>query len=224
MQALKTGAVVFSCLGARSADGAWLNRRAVIWCRRQQHRGRRCSHKPLGRVGGASAAITIAASSHLSAGKGMSRSADLRLGRYSERGRIYLLTATVQGRKPVFAEFAMGRLLVAELRSAHEDQLVESLAWVIMPDHFHWLVALENVAVGQLMRRVKGRSARRINQRAKLSRSLWQDGYHDRALTREQDLLAIARYVVANPLRAGLVSRLGDYPLWDAVWLESDRG
>jgi hypothetical protein len=29
----------------------------------------------------------------------------------------------------------------------------------------------------------------------------------------------VARYIVANPLRAGLVEHLGDYPLWDAVWL-----
>ncbi|HXR00866.1 MAG TPA: transposase, partial [Pseudomonas sp.] len=32
-------------------------------------------------------------------------------------------------------------------------------------------------------------------------------------------LLKMARYVVANPLRVGLVSKLGDYSLWDAVWL-----
>jgi hypothetical protein len=29
----------------------------------------------------------------------------------------------------------------------------------------------------------------------------------------------LARYIVANPLRAGLVEHLGDYPHWDAVWL-----
>jgi hypothetical protein len=29
----------------------------------------------------------------------------------------------------------------------------------------------------------------------------------------------MARYVVANPLRAGLVQKLGDYPLWDAIWV-----
>jgi len=29
----------------------------------------------------------------------------------------------------------------------------------------------------------------------------------------------MARYIVANPLRAGLVERIGDYPLWDATWL-----
>jgi putative transposase len=32
-------------------------------------------------------------------------------------------------------------------------------------------------------------------------------------------MTSIARYIVANPLRAGLVERLGDYPHWDAVWL-----
>jgi hypothetical protein len=29
----------------------------------------------------------------------------------------------------------------------------------------------------------------------------------------------MARYIIANPLRAGLVDRIGDYPLWDAMWL-----
>ena len=48
---------------------------------------------------------------------------------------------------------------------------------------------------------------------------LWQRGYHDRALRRDEDLKAAARYIVMNPLRAGLVKRPGDYPLWDAVWL-----
>lgn len=48
---------------------------------------------------------------------------------------------------------------------------------------------------------------------------VWQRGFHDRALRQEEDLIATARYVVANPLRAGLVDRIGDYPWWDAVWL-----
>ncbi len=49
--------------------------------------------------------------------------------------------------------------------------------------------------------------------------ALWQKGFHDRALRREEDLVTVARYVVANPLRAGLVEKLGDYPLWDAIWV-----
>ncbi len=30
----------------------------------------------------------------------------------------------------------------------------------------------------------------------------------------------MARYIVANPLRATWVERMGDCPLWDAVWLD----
>lgn len=149
----------------------------------------------------------------------MPRSDQLRVGRFSEPERMYLLTSTVHERQPVFADVALGRLLVAELRSAQDDALVESLAWVVMPDHLHWLLALKRGSVSELMRRVKGRSARRINSALKCRGRVWQGGYHDRALRREEDILSVARYIVANPLRAGLVARVGDYPLWDAVWV-----
>ncbi|MGG2399072.1 REP-associated tyrosine transposase [Pseudomonas sp. SH1-B] len=143
----------------------------------------------------------------------------LRRGRFSEPGHAYLLTAVLNEREVLFEEFALGRLLVAELRNAHETGLVNSLAWVVMPDHLHWLVQLESTTLNELMRRVKGRSARQINQRSSRTGPLWQHGFHDRALRQEEDLRAVARYVIANPVRAGLVKRVADYPLWDAVWL-----
>jgi len=55
--------------------------------------------------------------------------------------------------------------------------------------------------------------------RGKEGHSVWQDGFHDHALRREEDLKEVARYIIANPVRAGLVTRVGDYPLWDACWL-----
>lgn len=149
----------------------------------------------------------------------MPRSCQLRTGRVSEPARVYLLTATVEGRETVFADFFLARLLVAELRSVHEDGLVDSLAWTVMPDHFHWLLTLNNCSLSTVMRRVKGRSARRIHAALGRQGKLWQYGFHDRALRREDDVLPTARYIVANPIRAGLVSRVGDYPHWDARWL-----
>ncbi|PKM03027.1 MAG: transposase [Gammaproteobacteria bacterium HGW-Gammaproteobacteria-5] len=143
----------------------------------------------------------------------------LRRGRYSETSRVYLLTAVLHGREALLKDFTLGRLLVAELRDAYEVGLVHSLAWVVMPDHLHWLVQLESTTLNELMRRIKGRSARRINQRLSRAGPLWQHGFHDRALRQEEDLRAVARYVIANPVRAGLVKRVADYPLWDAIWL-----
>lgn len=143
----------------------------------------------------------------------------LRRGRYSEPGRLYLLTTTLLQRRPLFYDFALARLLVAELRAAHEQHQVASLAWVVMPDHLHWLVQLQTGSLDDLMRPIKSNSARQINQRLGTQGPIWQPGYHDRALRQDEDLQSAARYIVANPLRAGLVKRIGDYPLWDAVWL-----
>ncbi len=69
------------------------------------------------------------------------------------------------------------------------------------------------------MQKTKSLSTKAVNQATGRNVCLWQRGFHDRALRREEDLVKLARYVVANPLRAGLVEKLGDYPLWDAIWV-----
>ena len=144
----------------------------------------------------------------------------LRQGRYSTPGQIYLVTSVTQDRQPVFSTVQLGRLVVAELKRAQEQGLAQSLAWVLMPDHLHWLVQLENGTLPGLMQQVKARSSNAINKARKSNGRLWQVSYHDKAIRREQDLLPLARYIIANPLRAKLVQSIGDYPLWDAVWLK----
>ena len=144
----------------------------------------------------------------------MPRSDQLRVGRFSEPERIYLLTSTVHKRQPIFTDVALGRLLVAELRSAQDDALVESLAWVVMPDHLHWLLVLKRGSVSELMRRVKGRSARRINSTLKGHGKVWQDGYHDRALRREEDILSVP--AISLPIPCG--------PGWSRGWAITHSG
>ncbi len=146
-------------------------------------------------------------------------SGNLRTGRFSEPGRAYLLTTATFAREPLFRDARLGRLLVHELRAAHDAGWATSLAWVAMPDHLHWLVMLEHSPLDAPMRRVKTNSARAINRHLGRAGKCWQPGNHDRALRQEDDLAAMARHIVANPLRAGLVRRVGDYPLWDAAWL-----
>jgi putative transposase len=143
----------------------------------------------------------------------------LRTGRQSESGRIYLLTAVTHGRQQFFKDWGMGRLVVHEFRRAQESGNATSIAWVVMPDHFHWLVELHNGDLPKLMQTTKSRSARAMNKERGCHETLWQKGYFDRALRREEDLKAAARYIIANPLRAGLVTSVRDYSLWDAIWL-----
>ncbi|WP_416364075.1 REP-associated tyrosine transposase [Pseudomonas sp. NFX183] len=143
----------------------------------------------------------------------------LRIGRYSESNRIYLLTTNTLDRAPIFKDFKLGRLVVQQFRIAQNQGLATSLAWVVMPDHFHWLISLEKGSLCDLMRQVKSKSTRVVNAVAGRQGRLWQPGFHDHAVRREESLEGIARYIVATPLRAGLVKKFGDYPLWDAIWI-----
>ncbi len=89
-----------------------------------------------------------------------------------------------------------------------------------MPDHWHGLVQLGMQGdLSGAMHRAKGRSARCWGREAGTSGGLWQPGFHDRAVRRQQDVRRAARYIVANPLRAGLVTDVLQYPFWDAVWM-----
>ena len=145
---------------------------------------------------------------------------DLRKGRFSEPGRIYLVTAVTRARRALFDELQPARALINELRTCDATGRTHTLAFVIMPDHFHWLVQLEAAELSAVMQRVKSRTAIRLNRLADTAgRPVWQHGFHDHALRREEDLRATARYVIANPVRAGLVASVGAYPHWDAAWL-----
>jgi REP element-mobilizing transposase RayT len=139
---------------------------------------------------------------------------NLRRGRFSQAGQIYLLTLVTVARSPTFADFSAARRAIRAMHEPSVVAAVDTLAFVVMPDHVHWLVQLKNVfSLGEVVRRFKARVS------LALGFPVWQRGFHDHALRRDEDVVATARYVVANPVRAGLVRRLGDYAHWDAVWL-----
>lgn len=146
---------------------------------------------------------------------------DLRKGRFSWPGHVYCVATVTAGRARLFSDIRCGRLVVGEMRRLHDDSLLQSIAWVLMPDHLHWLFQLGDVAdLSSAMKLFKARSARTLNQYLHRTGSILQKSYYDHALRRDEDLRTLARYIVANPLRAGLVSNVGEYSLWDTAWLE----
>lgn len=146
--------------------------------------------------------------------------AALRRGRVSVPGQIYNVTVATLGRAPLFMTFPVAATAARCFADRALLQDAEMLAWVLMPDHAHWLVQLgERTDLSALVSRLKSASARHANRRLGRVGALWESAYHDRALRREEDVVAVARYIVANPVRAGLVRSVGEYSFWDARWL-----
>lgn len=147
--------------------------------------------------------------------------AALRRYRVSLPAHLYHVTTATRARRPVFAEWSAARAAIRAMHQANVLRDSRLLAWTLMPDHLHALVELGSLdSVGALARRVKSASAHAVNRLTGISGALWQAAYHEHLLRADESALAVARYIVANPLRAGLVRRVADYPHWDCVWLE----
>lgn len=116
----------------------------------------------------------------------------LRYGRYSRSGNVAVLVDT--------------------LRFIERSGFSRSLAWVVMPDHLHWLMELQKGTLAQCMAVLKSRSSRLLNRQLGRKGPLWQHGYHDHAVRTDESLHEKAMYILANPVRAGLAGELGKYP------------
>ncbi|MEQ8798847.1 MAG: transposase [Salinisphaeraceae bacterium] len=144
----------------------------------------------------------------------------LRRGRVSRPGHAYLVTTVTRHCKPAFRDLHLARRVINELRRADLDGRTTTLAFVLMPDHLHWLLQLTGAAtLSRTVHRFKGASSRAVNRQRPRDTALWQRAFHDHAIRDHRDVRRAARYIVANPLRANLVIDIADYPHWDAIWL-----
>ncbi len=145
----------------------------------------------------------------------------LRRHRFSLPKQIYLITFTTEKRKAVFFENdLLARIFCAALNEPRLWLEAELMCWVLMPDHVHLLLQMGYTeSLSHLINRVKTNTARQVNMVHGKTGRLWDKGFHDNAIRVEEDILDVARYIVMNPIRAGLAKNAGMYPYWNAIWL-----
>ena len=144
----------------------------------------------------------------------------LRRGRRSLPQHVYHVTAATQARQPFFdhpdAAQSAARCFIEP--TVLGDAVL--LAWVLMPDHVHWLLQLgSRDTLATVVNRLKSAPARKANEALHRQGPIWKAAYYDRALRSDEATVDVARYIIGNPVRAGLVERVGDYPYWNAIWL-----
>jgi len=104
------------------------------------------------------------------------------------------------------------------MQQLQQQQLIKSIAFVLMPDHLHWqFQLLENTTLASAIRTFKGRTATTCRKYG--IHQFWQKGYYDHLIRDENDSINQARYIIANPLRAKLVTTVANYPYWDCIYL-----
>jgi REP element-mobilizing transposase RayT len=105
-------------------------------------------------------------------------------------------------------------LALEQLLRAAREQAFAILAYCFMPDRVHLLVEGERETSDcrAFISRAKQYSGYCFNRHYGVP--LWQRYGDERVLRIEERALTVARYIVASPVRAGLVARVEDYPFF----------
>jgi putative transposase len=168
-----------------------------------------------------------------------------RLKHLYEPGTTYLITTVARGRHAVFADAGCAQVAHQGFAFyAHKFKAI-SLAHVVMPDHVHWLIYPSSQDYERFAREEQDRGGKYADASARFYLSkivedykqhasfmvnklrgmreaqVWQDGFRDDGLRTPDVIRAAVRYVVMNPVHAGLVEAVEDYPYlaWDGRWL-----
>ena len=124
----------------------------------------------------------------------------------------YSLTFCTNFRAQLFVNSEVVELVLSRFLRAAAGEQFSILAYCFMPDHVHFLVQ-GNSESSDGRRLIKlGKQYAGYAYSTRFGQKLWQPWGFERVLRDEEASFAVARYIVQNPVRAGLAKTVADYP------------
>jgi putative transposase len=126
----------------------------------------------------------------------------------------YSVTCCTFSRHAWFVDAAAVDAARAQLLHHSKDEGFDVLAYCFVPDHVHLLI--EGVTPTSDLPRLIARWKQKTGyyHRHATNTALWHGGFFDHILREEEDRDKLVRYILANPIRAGLVMDVREYPFW----------
>ncbi len=141
---------------------------------------------------------------------------------YAQAGAYYV-TICCNDRKKVFSDSIMANLAWNVLKDRFQKNGGEITTAVLLHDHLHLIIEIGEHGVDTLGDRVR---TLKIAMRTTLFQNewkgtrLWQRGFYDHIIRNEHDWLEKANYMRNNPIRAGLVDDIENWPFWWAIGMD----
>ena len=134
---------------------------------------------------------------------------DLQL--YGQPDRVCSITMAVKGRQPVFEHPQLATAVVKLLEDLAAEHGIPVYAYCVMPDHVHLVVsASASCDILTFVGRFKSLALRAAWSQG-IRGTFWQRSFWDHFVRDDEDLAQVIGYVLANPVRAGLVDEPSAY-------------
>lgn len=121
-------------------------------------------------------------------------------------GGVYHVTARGNERKAIVRDDTDRRLFLDTLARTVAQYRVRCHAWVLMRNHYHVLLETPTPNLSLALRHLNGVYTQAFNRRHHRVGHLFQGRFKAIVVEKDAYLLELCRYIVLNPVRAGLVS------------------
>ena len=125
---------------------------------------------------------------------------------------LYHVTSRGDRREPIFLDDTDRVALLALLGQACERFDASVLAYCLMGNHYHLVLATRQAKLSMLMRHLNGVYTQRFNRRHGKVGHVFQGRFKAILVDADAYLLAVCRYVDLNPVRARMVTTPHDWP------------
>jgi putative transposase len=129
---------------------------------------------------------------------------------------VYHLTAHGSDTRHLFLNDEDREDFLARLASNVERFELALLSWVLLGNHYHALLRIEDARLSLALQRLHTEYSRHHNRRHARGAHLFQAHPHTGEIASEKHLVAAARYLARNPVKAGLVADSLDWP-WSSA-------
>ncbi len=126
-------------------------------------------------------------------------------------GGVYHITSRGNAKQTIFRDAVDYRCFFSILGDVAGDCGWQCYAYCLMPNHYHLVLMTPSGALSRGMRQINGVYAQRFHCRHASVGHVFQGRFKSILVDREAYLLEVCRYVVLNPVRAGLVRECGDW-------------
>jgi len=133
-----------------------------------------------------------------------------RLARLDAPGVLHHVIIRGIERRRIFADNTDRDNLLDRLDKVLAEAKMACYAWALMPNHAHFLLRTGDVALSTVMRRLLTGYAVSFNRRHRRHGQLFQNRYKSIICQEDVYLKELVRYIHLNPLRARVVSGIGD--------------